>query len=665
MDASKAKGGPSVLSLVQIAMPSLSNRQSQLPGRYHRQRLERVEVPGPDGHGYRRTASPILCCLLAALLSSIGCSRGTNTASDPRAEASDELLRAEPGGLTGDPIAEPYLTDLNPTVVKPVVMRFGDGTMLVQSPGSDQVEVIPAPEPDPKPTNKAEMRTTKREVIPAPQPDGVAGIESQPNNSAVPPKLKQLDPEPATNQTGAPPNYRQWAVPDATLVVTGRQHGYIEPCGCTGLDRQKGGMARRFTLLDELKELGWNLVPVDAGDQVRRFGPQAEIKLQQTARALRQMNYQAVGFGPDDLQLGVGELLSVAAAQAQDDAMYVSANVVLMDASLMPQTKVVDAGGQRIGVTSILDPESLVAKPGAEITVSPIVGAAHSAIKKLQSQNTDFNLLLYFGKEESAQALVREVPGFDLVAAAGSYGEPTYKPLPIEGSQTQMIVTGDKGMYAGLVGIYADRPMNYARVPLTHEFADAPEMRQLMMEYQHQLKALGLDGLGLLPPVPHASGQAFVGTHVCGECHTTAMAIWEGSRHAEATADIIKPPKERGDIARHFDPECLSCHVTGWNPQEYFPYASGYLSLEKSEHLVGNGCENCHGPGSQHAAAELGDIDVSDEIRDQYRSAMRLPLEKARDKCLECHDLDNSPDFHEEDAFEDIYWPEVEHYGVD
>jgi hypothetical protein len=33
--------------------------------------------------------------------------------------------------------------------------------------------------------------------------------------------------------------------------------------------------------------------------------------------------------------------------------------------------------------------------------------------------------------------------------------------------------------------------------------------------------------------------------------------------------------------------------------------------------------------------------------------------------CMVCHDLDNSPDFHEEDAFEDVYWPEVEHYGKD
>ena len=36
-----------------------------------------------------------------------------------------------------------------------------------------------------------------------------------------------------------PIEYTAWEKPDVTLVVTGQQHGYIEPCGCTGLDRQE------------------------------------------------------------------------------------------------------------------------------------------------------------------------------------------------------------------------------------------------------------------------------------------------------------------------------------------------------------------------------------------------------------------------------------------
>ena len=41
-----------------------------------------------------------------------------------------------------------------------------------------------------------------------------------------------------------------------------------------------------------------------------------------------------------------------------------------------------------------------------------------------------------------------------------------------------------------------------------------------------------------------------------------------------------------------------------------------------------------------------------------------LPLSEARERCMECHDLDNSPDFHKPGAF-DEYWSQVEHYGVD
>ena len=242
-----------------------------------------------------------------------------------------------------------------------------------------------------------------------------------------------------------------------------------------------------------------------------------------------------------------------------------------------------------------------------------------------------------------------------------------------------MIVTGNKGMYAGLIGLNRHSvdgdstvsidsdskiAMRYARVPLDDRFEDAPEMRQRMAVYQEQLQQVGLENLGLLPPIPHASGDRFVGSERCGTCHTAAMDVWSNSMHAEATEHLVQPPAERGDVARHFDPECLSCHVTGWNPQESCPYAGGYLGLEVSSHLTGNGCENCHGPGAAHSNAEAEGSTVAQTTRLALRQQMQLPLSKAKAKCMECHDLDNSPDFHEPDAFEEVYWPEVAHTGL-
>src|SRR5215203_2806161 len=100
-----------------------------------------------------------------------------------------------------------------------------------------------------------------------------------------------------------------WPKPNVALLFTGEQDGYLEPCGCAGLENQKGGLKRRFTMIKELRDKGWPVVPVDAGDQERNTGIQAGMKLDFSYRALARMGYAAVGFGENDLKL---DLLSIA-----------------------------------------------------------------------------------------------------------------------------------------------------------------------------------------------------------------------------------------------------------------------------------------------------------------------------------------------------------------
>lgn len=527
-----------------------------------------------------------------------------------------------------------------------------------------RAEIVPAP--------KGTRPTASPDVGSTAEPGDVPGAETpgaEPDAKAA--MQAAADLVAGSAAAGGLPNqgpvdYMQWPRPDVTLFITGQQHGYIEPCGCTGLENQKGGVARRATFANQLREQGWDVVPIDAGNLIRRFGRQAEIKLHRSLEALRKMGYVAVGFGPDDVRISVGDLIQEAAAEKPEDMIYASANVVLVDPSLMPSYQIVQRAGMTIAVTSILDPAALDSAISDDIMIEAPVESATKVIAEISEKQVDYTVLTYYGEPAAAEELVQKVPGFDLVVVAGGYGEPTYQPATVETTSTKMILTGDKGMYVGLVGLYKDTQnedsMKYARVPLTDQFEDSPEMRQLMAEYQFQLRDLGLSNLGI-KPIPHRSGREFVGSAACGACHTEAYAVWENSPHFNATESLVHPG-ERGDVPRHFDPECISCHVTGWNPQNYYPYTSGYLSLEASAHLHGNGCENCHGPGSAHAAAENGEVDVTDQVRDELRKAMQLPLSEAREKCMECHDLDNSPDFHEDGAFEE-YWAEVEHYGVD
>ena len=194
-------------------------------------------------------------------------------------------------------------------------------------------------------------------------------------------------------------------------------------------------------------------------------------------------------------------------------------------------------------------------------------------------------------------------------------------------------------------------------------------MQRMMTEYQEELKTLGLAGLGLKPS-PHSTSREFAGSAACADCHTEATEVFVNTPHFHATETLAT----RTSPPRMHDPECLSCHVTGWEPQKYFPFTSGYLGLAKTPNMTGNGCENCHGPAAKHVAVELGELEVSEEEQEKLRADLRLKIvenegnkegqEFANGKvvkmCMQCHDQDNSPDF----DFQE-YWPQVEHHGKD
>lgn len=458
-----------------------------------------------------------------------------------------------------------------------------------------------------------------------------------------------------------------WEKPWACLFLTGRQHGYIEPCGCTGLENQKGGLNRRDTLLRSITDRGWDVVPIDAGDAVNRFGSQSEIKYTKTAEALKLMGYQAVMYGPEELQLSASDLLlTLTDSNGNYVSPFVAANVSILLPDTPDRFKIVKVGNRKIGITGVLGDESVPKGfVQGDITITPAIDSLKQVVPKLLEEKCDYYVLIAHTSLQETTRIAQAVPEFDLVVTAGGYGEPHYKPEPIEGTKSSMIQVGVKGMYAGIVGLYddAETPVRYQRVALSSQFEDSPRIMDLFARYQKELENRGLAGLGLRP-LSHPSTREFVGSEKCSECHTSAFEVWKNTPHAHATDSIMNPPG-RGQVPRHFDPECLSCHVTGWNPQGFYPYTSGYESLEKTAHLVANGCENCHGPGAQHAAAEEGSSQVSAEILSRLREEMQLPLASAKEKCKECHDPDNSPNFHKDDNAFEVYWEKVKHYGKD
>ncbi len=468
------------------------------------------------------------------------------------------------------------------------------------------------------------------------------------------------------------PLFVDWPKPDLALVFSGEMDGYLEPCGCAGLENQKGGLKRRHTFLKQLADDGWPVVALDMGGQIRRFGPQADIKYRFAMKALTKLGYQAIGLGIKELQLDANYLAYVLSNFEGQPNPVISANLSIIDPSLglSSRFRVIQAGEIKIGVTAVLGKIHQAAlQNSSDIVWTEPTTAIAKVLPKMQAENCDLLILLVHADPDEAKALAKQFPQFQFVATTGGAEEPPHRLTPMEGMETQFIEAGHKGMYLTVVGLYDDpqQPIRLQRVPLDHRFENSEAMQELLIEYQDELKTMGLSGLGLASnkhPV-----DSFVGSEACADCHTEATEVFEETPHSHATQTLVEL-----EPSRHFDPECLSCHVTGWNPQEFFPYASGYTNLEKTPHLTDNGCENCHGPGASHVAAENGDVDADDDELERLRAALRLKIvENEGNKegqefeagvvvnmCIDCHDEDNSPEF----DFQK-YWLDVEHHGKD
>lgn len=481
----------------------------------------------------------------------------------------------------------------------------------------------------------------------------------KPNGHEASAKGKEAAPDPKAKAKKREPLFVGWPDPQFVLFVTGRQEGYVEPCGCTGLTNQKGGLVRRFTLMKQLIERGWEVIPVDVGNQVRRYGRQPEIKFQWTVDAMRQMGYRAIAFGPDDLRLYIAEVARLTASEDEEHpSEFVCANAAVIARELTPRFHVIETRGKKIGVTAILSAEHQKKIASDEIEKQPVEEALRETWAELEKESCDLYVLLAHASIEESKQLAQKFPKFDIVVTAGGAGEPTYEAEKIPETDAVLVQVGTKGMHVGVIGVFDDEeePLRYQRVPLDARFPDSPEMLAVLASYQEELKAAGLEGLGL-KPILHPTGRTFLGSDACEDCHEEEYEIWEDTPHAEALDSLVHPG-ERSEIPRHFDPECISCHVIGWSPQSYLPYESGYLSLDETPAMQNVGCESCHGPGSAHADAEV-DEDATDDFLENLRDEMRLG-EEAEKKCIECHDLDNSPDFHLEGAYEK-YWEKVKH----
>jgi len=425
------------------------------------------------------------------------------------------------------------------------------------------------------------------------------------------------------------------------LIFSGDLRGEIQPCGCAE-EGDMGGLPRRLTFFKQQQSLHSSLFYLDLGNNFPEPSGQGDLKIHLIQTALKILRPQAVLVGPNEWQNGLHAL--------DPEIPYLISNQSLKLPFLTSKT-IFQTGGQTINISGYLSPELVYFNQNEQpqiLSVNPELITRWEA--EFAETKDAFRILLFRGNTQELKKF--EDSGlFELIVAGSTNDDELKQVMQMKTSSSvfPMIPTKGQGLFSGKLSASGRFvPENNEIVPaglsltwLRGSFEDAPELAETFRNYDDAVKELFFSNLDRMDKQRDES--PFVGNEVCAGCHAEIVSIWQKSRHAHAFATLENKGK-------HFDPECLACHVVGLKPWEApenasvedrkFAGGTGFLSLQTTPHLKNVQCENCHGPARTHLE--------NNNIKPANNDPKMI--------CANCHQGSHSPVF----DFE-TYWPKIKH----
>jgi hypothetical protein len=393
---------------------------------------------------------------------------------------------------------------------------------------------------------------------------------------------------------------------DDELVVffTGNELGSLRPCGCSG--GQLGGIEKRSAVFNSVPAA--RRLVVETGALVESDREQDLMKYRILFEAFKLLNYDIVRLTGQDHEIAarLGLLADQQPFQILQSTEQARPAVF---------TRRVMVGGREITVnlasfgspSSFGQPPSFALHPQNGLTVNILILEHYDPMSLLHRS--------------------WKSPGVECVICPSNADEPQLLSKP--GEEPLIFSVGRFGRYVCRLGVTIEeqtgRPVpRFDSIPVREKLPDDPALVRLYRQYQQLVNQSDL--LESYPRVPLAEKLAFAGSASCKRCHESQYDQWSATGHANAFAALKKAGSDG-------DPECVICHVSG------LEYEGGFVTEERTPHLAGVGCENCHGPGSEHVLA-----------------SGLVPTRQPKTACTKCHTPEQSGEFagHEEEYMKKI-----------
>ena len=404
------------------------------------------------------------------------------------------------------------------------------------------------------------------------------------------------------------------------IVYTGNLLAELKPCGCSK-EEDQGGIERRMQYLKDLRKNKPNLLLLDTGDHFKEPTRQGKLKAETLMKATEMMNYDYVALGERDLVYGSQFLKN-------QSVPFIAGNIELENLPLKKLRTKEFKNRLKVATLSVVDPNLFYLKNHAGLKILDPDQFVSQEISKIQESNPDLTVLLtHMDRKKAIKFLEKE--GVDIVINGHILDETdTVDMKPFYKKNKVFVQASPRGQKMGEIRVSLDQKgkisFEHRVVPLDSNIKNDTEMVKLYESYNEKIEVMFFKSLAAKRNKDKTS--IFAGETACKTCHPEAHEKWSTSRHGKAYETLRK-------INKAFDPECLACHVVGYNTP------GGFISELDTPGLKNVQCEVCHGPGKNHISAPMSGFGM-----------------KARKACKNCHVKNHSPRFNFTK-----YWAKIKH----
>ena len=407
---------------------------------------------------------------------------------------------------------------------------------------------------------------------------------------------------------------------EVLIVYTGNVLAELKPCGCAK-EEDQGGIERRMQYLIDTRKQNPDLLLVDTGDHFKEPTRQGKLKAETLLIATEKMQYDAIALGDRDMVYGTRFL------KERPQIPWIAGNLLINNFEPIRSKVKSFSNGLKVGIVAVADPDLFYDHFGLEI-LNPKQTALNLITRLREKENPDLIVLLTHAEKKVALGYL-DLEGVDIVINGHIVNELDVIDMkPVRKKGKLFVQSSPKGQKMGELRVQFDsnrkKSITHHMVKLDSSVKFAPEMVKLYENYNEKVEAMFFETLAGKRNKRNKS--VYAGDKVCKNCHTSEHKVWSGSRHGKAYETLRK-------INKAFDPECLKCHVVGFN------LSGGFISELDTPGLKNVQCEVCHGPGLTHASAP----------QERLKS-------RAKEACSKCHVKNHSPRFNFAE-----YWPKIKH----